>query len=638
MENAVKSKRTKPVFKIIAAVIGAAVLMLSGCSENESYDSISVKEIVGDVTVENKGDVYKAYPNMKLTDGFAMTTAAASYSGMMLDTEKYARLEEQSRARFESTGSGGRSTAIYLEYGELYNEIMRPLNNGEDYIVTTPNAVLSVRSTIFIARTTKDADGKTVTDIYTFDGAVSTHRTDVDEDILVKAGYMTTIKTENGNTYYVKVSDEESEMYLSAIKIEEVDTDILAFVYAAAKIGRIVCFSIEDMEAEFARRGVDISQFTTHLSGVTFDPTPTVSGNSPAADKSDGPAGGKDNAGGDSGSSGGRESGDNSGSGGKSEDGEGARDGEAQDGDGADAEAGSDDAAQEDGADNGEQSEDNKPAENPDDNSNQNPAEPEAPAADTPQQSDNNTDNQDDKKTDDKKDEKPAADTGKETDQKQDDKSDNTTKTDDKKDEKTDDKKDNTKDDTKDDKKDDTKDDKKDEKSSGTGDEEQTKACEHKYKLGSIKFKSENGMDSVFSGKLTCEKCGEKVDVEGEVTDLKADSGSNVTYYIDFVHNGNTYSGTYTLSCTHNYKYAEDDDPLFIWGSDHKSCVARFMCLKGCGAYKEVRCQIDNTEEGIVAWCDLGDITYSETYTGDIEESGDDDDYDDSDGYLEDLG
>ena len=583
MEKTLKRKCPKTIAGLFAAaaVAIASVFTLSGCGNNtESYDSISVKEIVGDVTVENKGDTYKAYQNMKLTDGFAMTTAAESYSGMMLDSEKYARLEENSRARFESTGSGGRSTSIVLEYGELYNEIMRPLNSSEAYTVTTPNAVLSVRGTIFVAKVVKDSNGRQTTEIYTFDGAVSTRRVTEEEDIVVSSGYKAVIQSDGDATYYVKASDEAPGDSTMIIDIRDVDTDILVYVYAASKSGRSVCFTNDQMEDEFRKRGVDITQYTSHIDETN---TAEVIGANAAeaAAVAAIPAPGADQAVQNAGEAAG--------------DGTPAEADQGSDGDDGAADSGAADG----GAVHQEEAVPAAPAGNEDQAA---PAAQEYAAVQQPQSV---TAAQE------------AVQQPVPAEQKQDnDKQDEQTPAEQKQEEKKQEEKSGTDSDKDKEQKQSVEKSEKEEKQTEKTDDKAEKKCEHEYRLGAVSLESGKGKDGTYTAKLKCDKCSESVNVTGEVGSIDFDSGNTVTYHIDFVYTGKTYPGTYSLTCSHNYFYQEDDDPEFIWSADHNSCTARFECLKGCGAYIDVKCEVENDDGSITAWCDRGEITFSETYSG----------------------
>jgi hypothetical protein len=273
--------------KIIIIVIVALVLIAAGVvtfillsSGEKGYRTIGVQDIVGDVTVEYNGQVYKAYPDMHLSDGFAMTTALASFSRLNLDQEKFAKLEEKSRAKFEAMGSGGRSTSIVLEYGTLTNEVTRPLNPGEEYKVTTPNAVLSIKGTFFIARARQDANGKWYTDVYTFSGTVVSHRilpdgTPINEAVPIDAGYKTTIYMDDENTIYIQDVDDNPDDNVDPIDLDEIGDDILIDVYATLLYGQKSCYTPEQIKDVLDKRGVDLSKHNSYLTGEPLSDVPT---------------------------------------------------------------------------------------------------------------------------------------------------------------------------------------------------------------------------------------------------------------------------------------------------------------------------------------------------------------------------
>lgn len=188
MKSFLKSKKGFAVVTVVIAVIAVAVSCLFIFSE-KGYRTISVIELSGNVIAENNGDRYRAYRNMKLSGGYALTTETESYSYMLLDKDKYVKLEQDSKAVFEDLGTdGNRGTAIRLESGTLTTEIVNALPMGEDYIVRTPNAVLSVRGTYFKVIANQDSNGEYFTDVYVYGGAVASKRvmpdgTEVDEDV-----------------------------------------------------------------------------------------------------------------------------------------------------------------------------------------------------------------------------------------------------------------------------------------------------------------------------------------------------------------------------------------------------------------------------------------------------------------------
>lgn len=99
----------KIAISIIASVIFLAVvgvllfiLFFAGGSGEVGYRSIKINRIEGIVQVANRGEEpYAAYESMHLYDGFSMITRDESYSRMLLDDDKYIKLEENSLAYFK---------------------------------------------------------------------------------------------------------------------------------------------------------------------------------------------------------------------------------------------------------------------------------------------------------------------------------------------------------------------------------------------------------------------------------------------------------------------------------------------------------------------------------------------------------
>lgn len=88
---------------------------------------------------------------------------------MVLDSDKYVKLEQLSQAQFVELGSDKeRNTVIRLDKGALTNELVAPLGANERYVVNTLNAVMSVRGTYFRVEVRYDENGDAYTDIYTY--------------------------------------------------------------------------------------------------------------------------------------------------------------------------------------------------------------------------------------------------------------------------------------------------------------------------------------------------------------------------------------------------------------------------------------------------------------------------------------
>ena len=111
------------------AVIGIAVatfFVSKASGDNRGYRTIGVVETKGNVTVVKDGIDYKAYPGMHLREGQVLVTAGESSVRLVLDGDKYIKVEGGSRVVFETLGLlGSGRTKIVLERGSLTGELLR---------------------------------------------------------------------------------------------------------------------------------------------------------------------------------------------------------------------------------------------------------------------------------------------------------------------------------------------------------------------------------------------------------------------------------------------------------------------------------------------------------------------------------
>ncbi|MCM1298864.1 MAG: FecR domain-containing protein [Firmicutes bacterium] len=252
--------------------IGAVILILLLNSET-AYRSISISEISGRVITENNGKSYEAYKNMVIGGGYTLTTEADSYTRMLLDSDKYMKLEEESSAHFESLGDAqNHRTAIRLDYGAMSTEITAPLGEDEEFVVNTPNAVMAVRGTFFRVAVSCDQNGDVYTDIYTFGGAVSCQRvlpdgTAVDENVMVDAGYKARIKMDEIITVYIEELIEGSPDSVDPLEMEDVSDGQLVEIYNASAHGHAMFKSLEELWNEILSREIDVENYTSVYDG-----------------------------------------------------------------------------------------------------------------------------------------------------------------------------------------------------------------------------------------------------------------------------------------------------------------------------------------------------------------------------------
>ncbi len=269
-------KSTKGKIILITAVIliiASVVFLFLFMDKEESYRTISVSEIYGKVTAENGGSRYDAYKNMTLSDGYGLITDKDSYTRMLLDDDKFIKLEEESYAKFESLGKNGSgNTVIRLERGKITNEITAPLSADEDYVIHTPNAVLAVRGTFFIVQVTTDRNGEYITNVLTYGGKVLCKRvmpdgSVVDEEVYIEAGYKTTIGMNDSDTFYIIEQSDDEHKNTEPINISDLSDDDLVEIYNAVLNNHEMFMAEEELWAEIEKRGIDLSLYRSKYDG-----------------------------------------------------------------------------------------------------------------------------------------------------------------------------------------------------------------------------------------------------------------------------------------------------------------------------------------------------------------------------------
>jgi len=227
-----KSGKKNKWIWIIAAVILVAAAVITGIvsSKNASgYRTISIVETFGTVGVVKDGIEYRAYAGMLLQEGHELVTSEDSYVRLVLDGDKYVKLESGSRAVFETLGlAGSGKTCIRLERGAMVCEIVNPLEEDDDFVVNTPNAVLAVRGTLFRVDLTITREGEVTADILTYGGKVATKRVlpngeAVPEEVLIDAGYKACINMNKETTQYVVEDEEGTAVFVEPETMESME-------------------------------------------------------------------------------------------------------------------------------------------------------------------------------------------------------------------------------------------------------------------------------------------------------------------------------------------------------------------------------------------------------------------------------
>ena len=294
IKNNKKTKVAIIIFLITAIIATVLTAVLAFGESDEGYRTITVIEIQGTVGVVHNNIEYAAYTGMHLEEGYTVVTGGNSYIRLLLDDDKYVKLESGTKAVFSEL-SGGK-TAINIERGALVAEVTKPLQVDEDFIVNTPNAILAVRGTLFRVDLSRNDKGELNTDVLTYGGAVSSKRIqpngEVEEaEVTIKKGFKATVNMDDKKTVYlvddVKVdlssvvgtpSGNENnnttningaiienapvtlESVLMPIVVTDIPDDDLVDIYFASENGHSMFIETEEIKTQIEDRNIDITQ------------------------------------------------------------------------------------------------------------------------------------------------------------------------------------------------------------------------------------------------------------------------------------------------------------------------------------------------------------------------------------------
>ena len=240
--------------------------LLVGCGDRNEYRVINISEISGNVSVVKDNKELAAYKGMRVQEGQTIVTSGNSYTRMVLDDDKYIKLEEGSRAVVNTLANG--RTEIILERGSITNEIVKPLYEGQSYIIHTPNATLAVRGTFFRVELSSAENGDLRTEVVTYGGSVVSQcklpsGEMIEESVVIDAGYKATINMDNKDTtYFEEVVDERLD-YLVPINLQNIPEEDLVDIYFAAQNGHEMFASTETLRTTIEDRNINIDEYVS---------------------------------------------------------------------------------------------------------------------------------------------------------------------------------------------------------------------------------------------------------------------------------------------------------------------------------------------------------------------------------------
>lgn len=160
MKNFLSSTKGKIIagaatLAVIAAAIVTVILL------NTGYRNIRVEDLSGTSKVSSADGVVDAFKGQNLKSGDKVSVREDSSLTLALDSDKHVIAAELTKFRIEATGVSGKDsrTVIRLETGSIRNIIDDKLLPSESYVVESPNALMSVRGTIFSVTVFFDGEG-----------------------------------------------------------------------------------------------------------------------------------------------------------------------------------------------------------------------------------------------------------------------------------------------------------------------------------------------------------------------------------------------------------------------------------------------------------------------------------------------
>ena len=176
-----KNRKSIRMISVMLLMIAMMCTLLSGCKE-EGYRLIQVYEVSGQATIEReKVGSMDAYENLNLVSGDWVNVLKESFLRLKMDEDKYMFVEEESALSIVATSEDKNSrTDIQLEKGAITVEVQNKLKDGDSFEVTTPNAVMAVRGTVFYISADEDENGEPITRIVVLEGSVTLQKLDED--------------------------------------------------------------------------------------------------------------------------------------------------------------------------------------------------------------------------------------------------------------------------------------------------------------------------------------------------------------------------------------------------------------------------------------------------------------------------
>ena len=116
----------------------------------ETAATMKLTQTEGSVTVCNaSGRDLGAKDDMRLFNGYTVSTGAASYAWINLDDTKLVKLDESSSVEVRKSG---KKLEVMLLSGNIYTDVSKPLEEDESYSLRASTAIVGIRGTKVVVK------------------------------------------------------------------------------------------------------------------------------------------------------------------------------------------------------------------------------------------------------------------------------------------------------------------------------------------------------------------------------------------------------------------------------------------------------------------------------------------------------
>ena len=141
------------VIAAVALIVAVVIIVVTagGALLSNSYRVIKVKDLTGNVSIQREEEgTFDAFEGLQLISEDKATVSSESSLELLADSDKHIAASQNTAFMIKSSGTkDSGNITIEMLYGQALYTIDEKLNENSSFIVTTPNATMSVRGTHF---------------------------------------------------------------------------------------------------------------------------------------------------------------------------------------------------------------------------------------------------------------------------------------------------------------------------------------------------------------------------------------------------------------------------------------------------------------------------------------------------------